>query len=174
VQFLENDAASFHLGRGTVNVLGCTLWTDYQLHETPEASMRAAQARMNDHRFITQKGVNFTPADALVLHEKSRLWLHKKLARLCADNPRAKNLIVTHHAPDGAYLGTRTGDIAPAYGSDLLAEFAPWRPVGWIHGHTHFRHETMQNGIRVVSAPRGYVAYDGEEALEFQPGILEI
>jgi hypothetical protein len=32
----------------------------------------------------------------------------------------------------------------------------------------------MDEGIRFASAPRGYVSYDGEEALSYQPGILEL
>ena len=83
-------------------------------------------------------------------------------------------MIVTHHAPDAGFLGGRTGAIAPAYGSQLLAEFAPWQPAAWIHGHTHYRHDSVKAGIRVVSAPRGYVAYEGQQALQYRPGILEI
>jgi predicted phosphodiesterase len=174
VSFLENAVASFEIDGRRLNVLGCTLWTDYALLDTPALSMAAAERRMNDHVFITLNGKNFLPADALARHQQSRLWLHKTLAQLHKHDSDAANVIVTHHAPSGAVLGTRIGDIAPAYGSDLLVEFAPWRPTAWIHGHTHYRHESEEEGILLLSAPRGYVAYDGDAALRYRPGFLTI
>jgi predicted phosphodiesterase len=174
VQFLEDTAASFSFPDGRVNVLGCTLWTDYELNGNREAAMFAARLRMNDHHFIRANGAAFLPDDALFRHLQSRLWLHETLARLHGEDPAARTLIVTHHAPSGRFLGTRVGEIGPAYGSELLAEFAPWAPAAWIHGHTHYRHDTWQDGIRVVSAPRGYVTYDGASALRYLPGMIDI
>ena len=86
------------------------------------------------------------------------------------------------HTPDDvarmlrneAALGRRTGRIAPSYASNLLPEFTASPPDVWIHGHTHYRHDSMLDGIRVVSAPRGYVSHDGAAALAFQPGVLEL
>jgi Icc-related predicted phosphoesterase len=136
--------------------------------------MFTAQYRMNDHKFITTNNVPFTAADALARHETSRRWLHRTLAQNGQENPDARNVIVTHHAPDAAFLGDRTGEIAPAYASDLLDEFSRRRPAAWIHGHTHYRHSSLRHGIRVVSAPRGYVVFDGAKTLSYQPGVIEI
>jgi hypothetical protein len=173
VYFLENSAKKFVIRGQTLNVLGCTLWTDYELHGTPAWSMVTAQRRMNDHRFIKHGGRVLSAQDALDRHLASRAWLEKTLSALSQDEPAAKTLVVTHHAPSGLVLGDRNGDIAPAYGSDLLPAFAPLAPTAWIHGHTHHRHESLESGIRLLSAPRGYVVYDGA-ALDFTPGILEI
>jgi predicted MPP superfamily phosphohydrolase len=174
VQFLENAQAVFDFPAGRVNVLGCTLWTDYMLNNMQQISMFRAQSRMNDHKFITTNKLPFGAADALARHEVSRRWLHRTLAQNSLEIPAAKNLIVTHHAPDAAFLGERTGEIAPAYASDLLDEFSRWRPAAWIHGHTHYRHSSLLHGIRVVSAPRGYVVFDGAKTLNYQPGLIEI
>jgi predicted MPP superfamily phosphohydrolase len=173
VYFLENSAKKFVIRGQTLNVLGCTLWTDYELHGTPVQSMMNSQRRMNDHRFIEHGSRVFSPQDALDRHLASRAWLLQTLTSLRRDEPGAKTLVVTHHAPSGLVLGDRNGDIAPAYGSNLLPAFAPVAPTAWIHGHTHHRHESMESGIRLLSAPRGYVVYDGA-ALDFCPGILEI
>jgi predicted phosphohydrolase len=173
VSYLENDVASFNICGQTLYVLGCTLWTDYALHGDPDAGMRDAGDIMNDHAMIELNGRNFKPADALARHQQSRLWLHKTLAGLRKTDPGAEILIVTHHAPSGAVLGARTGQIAPAYGSEMMVEFAPWRPAAWIHGHTHFRHQSVEEGIRLLSAPRGYVALD-EMVLRYRPGVVEI
>jgi predicted MPP superfamily phosphohydrolase len=174
VQFLENAVARFTFQDQTVNILGCTLWTDYTLHGDANTAMRDAARRMNDHALIQSQTGLFQPRDALARHETSRLWLHKTLGSLAESAPQAHNLIVTHHAPAAAYLGTRTGDIAPAYASELLAEFAPYHPTAWIHGHTHYRHDSIDTGIHLVSAPRGYIAYDPASARKYHPGLLQL
>jgi hypothetical protein len=174
VHFLENSVATFMFGEQRLNVLGTTLWTDYELNGHAPTSMRVAERNMNDHVFIQCNNAPMAAADALLRHQKSRLWLHKTLAGLRKTEPAAKSLIVTHHAPSPEVLGERTGAIGPAYGSDMLIEFAHLNPTGWIHGHTHYRHDSLKEGIHLVSAPRGYVTFDGVAALEYRPGILEL
>jgi predicted phosphodiesterase len=174
VHFLENALASFTFSGQRLNVLGCTLWTDYELHGHAPTAMRIAEGRMNDHLMIRYNNAPFVPETALVHHRQSRIWLHKTLSRLHKTEPGAKNLIVTHHAPSPSFLGKRTGAIAPAYGSDMLIEFAHLSPAAWIHGHTHHQHDSVEEGIRLVSAPRGYVAYDGAATLDYRPGLLEL
>jgi Icc-related predicted phosphoesterase len=170
VTFLENAAVRFTVAGESLCVLGCTLWTDYRLHGDALAAMLYAQRQMNDHNFISLGPLPFTPWDALALHQASLRWLHEALAL----PERHKTIIVTHHAPSGLVLGARQGAIAPAYGSDIVHQFSARRPDLWIHGHTHYRHDSVINGIRLVSAPRGYVGYDGDNALQFRPGLVEI
>jgi predicted MPP superfamily phosphohydrolase len=174
IQFLENAVASFEFSGRRLHILGATLWTDYALHGDAQAGMSAALRQMNDHRTIYFDHEPFTPAMAARMHETSRTWLRETLAHLNADDPDSSKIIVTHHAPSAAFLGPRTGAIAPAYASDLLPHFKNPSPTIWIHGHTHYRHETTHETIRVASAPRGYVTYDGEPALTFRPGIIEL
>jgi predicted phosphohydrolase len=172
VHFLENKAVSLTLGGGQkIKLLGCTLWTDFALQGAAEVSMQNAQRVMNDYRFIELKGVPLAPQNTRDLHAASLAWLHRELD---ATEPGVKRIVVTHHAPSGAVLGKRTGPIAPAYGSDIIGQFSDKKLDGWIHGHTHFRHESIIDGIRLVSAPRGYVGHDGAKALQFQPGVLEV
>lgn len=174
VRFLENDVATFDVAGRRLHVLGCTLWTDYALQGDADAGMMAALQRMNDHRAIYFDHDPFTPIHAARLHAQSLAWLRETMARLDTEDPGSAKIIVTHHAPSGAFLGTRTGPIAPAYASEVLPLFRNPRPDLWIHGHTHFQHETMVDGVRVVSAPRGYVTYDGDAALNFRPGLAEL
>ncbi len=175
VSFLENNVAAFNFHGQRLNILGCTLWTDYELYGDRAGAMQIASRRMNDYEMIDDGRHGFTPENALRRHLASRVWLHRTLARLQRYEADAKNLVVTHHAPSGAALGgERSGGIGPAYASELLLEFASRAPAAWIHGHTHFRHESAEEGIRFVSAPRGYVLHDGTMAQEYQPGILEL
>jgi Icc-related predicted phosphoesterase len=174
VRFLENAATLFEFGGRRLHVLAATLWTDYALHGDVEAGMMAALRRMNDHRFIYANGLPFTPAEAARMHRESLAWLHATLAALRRDEPEATIVVVTHHAPSGQVLGERQGSIAPAYGSNVLGQFSAARPDLWIHGHTHFRHDSVIDGVRLVSAPRGYVTLDGEAAVQFRPGVVEV
>jgi predicted phosphodiesterase len=174
VKFLDNNIATFTLGGKRLHLLGCTMWTDFQLQGGQTQAMEFAARHMNDYRAIRRVDAFFRPENALARHERSRLWLRTNVARLRLEEPGAKIIAVTHHAPHEAVLGRRTGRIAPSYASQLLPEYAVSRPDVWIHGHTHYRHESVLDGIRVVSAPRGYVSHEGAAALAFQPGILEL
>jgi predicted phosphodiesterase len=169
VQFLENAAANFTFGDETLTVLGCTLWTDYALHGTARDSMIYAQQMMNDFNFISLGEGAFTPWETRALHEDSISWLRAEMRK-----GGGRKIIVTHHAPSGLVLGQRQGRIAPAYASEIIGQFGVPAPELWIHGHTHFRHDSRLGGIRLVSAPRGYVGFDGDQALQFVPGIVEV
>jgi predicted phosphodiesterase len=174
VNFLENSIASFTFAGRRLHVLGCTMWTDYQLYDDQDAGMDFAARHMNDFRLIRRVTSFFQPEHALERHARSRVWLRENIARLRLEEPGAKIVAVTHHAPHPALLGRRTGRIGPSYASNLLPEFSSAPPDLWIHGHTHLRHDSVLEGIRVVSAPRGYVSYEGDAALAFRPGVLEL
>ncbi|WP_298283801.1 metallophosphoesterase [Acidocella sp.] len=174
VRFLENSVASFAFDGGRLHVLGCTLWTDYRLRGEPFEAMEFAARRMNDHRLIYRASSRFMPRHAQARHEASRKWLQDQVVRLRLEDPQAKVLVVTHHAPSPEGLGARHGEIAPAYASSVLEVFGPTKPHAWIHGHTHYRHDSEVNGVRLVSAPRGYVTYERDFARGYRPGILEL
>ncbi len=172
VHFLENNAVSLTLGAGKkIKLLGCTLWTDFALQGATEVSMQNAQRVMNDYRFIELENLPLAPRNTRDFHTASLAWLHREVD---ATEPGVKRIVITHHAPSGAVLGKRTGPIAPAYGSEIIGQFSAKKIDAWIHGHTHFRHESVIDGIRLVSAPRGYVGHDGARALQFKPGMIEV
>jgi predicted MPP superfamily phosphohydrolase len=160
VQLLENASARLTIAGRTLHILGCTLWTDYALEGEPRANMAYAGAHMNDHRFIRESGALFTPQQARDRHMASRNWLRLTLEHLEGQT----TLVVTHHAPSAAGLGPRDGPIAPAYASNLIPAL---RPTAWIHGHTHHRHETLVEGVRLCAAPRG-----DEPDAGYRPGLL--
>jgi len=172
VHFLENQAASFTFADGAkVKLLGCTLWTDFALHGDPEQAAHKAQILMNDYRFIALDQLPLAPLKTREFHADSLAWLHAQLDRA---EPGVKRIVVTHHAPASLALGKRAGPIAPAYASEILGQFDPSNLDLWVHGHTHFRHDSVCDGIHLVSAPRGYVGHDGPKALQFIPGIVEL
>lgn len=168
VRFLHNDVVGFEIAGESLHVLGSTLWTDYELNGDAPAAMLYAQRVMNDHKLIRLNDALFTPQDASRMHEVSSGWLQKQLPGLVA---RGKAIVVTHHAPTAAALGRREGSIAPAYASEIIGAFTAAPPALWVHGHTHYAHDSLVAGIRVVSAPLGYA---GGGYARFQPGLVDI
>jgi hypothetical protein len=174
VRLLDNDMFTLEANGQRLHVLGSTLWTDFNLNHDVALSSAFAGERMNDYRLINDGTKRLNPKLTMERHFAARAWLHTSLARLKAEDSSTPRLIVTHHAPGAAFLGRRQGAFGPAYASDLLPEFASYAPAFWIHGHTHYRHETFTSGLWVVSAPRGYVRERDGDAEPYQPGILEI
>lgn len=174
VRFLDDEIFTLELQGERLHVLGSTLWTDFNLnHDVPLANAHALE-RMNDYRLINDGPRRLSPKRTMDRHFATRAWLHTSLDRLMTDDPATPRMIVTHHAPGAAFLGTRNGAIGPAYASDLLPEFEPYAPAFWIHGHTHYRHETFTRGFWVLSAPHGYKHEQEAEEAPYRPGILEI
>ncbi|MDO8905958.1 metallophosphoesterase [Hydrogenophaga sp.] len=151
VQFLERNVAMLD----GVRILGCTLWTDYCLFgaQAQEPHMNNAQARLNDHRLIRNAdGSLFSPADALLEHERSRAWLIAELSTPFD----GVTVVATHHAPHPGSVHPRyAGDpLNAAFASDLT-ELMPHAQL-WLHGHVHDSFDYTVEGCRVVANPRGY------------------
>jgi hypothetical protein len=94
IHYLERDCV---VSAG-IRLLGCALWTDYELPTGPNAdrsiAMRVAAIELNDHRAIKRGGrQRFMPLQALNEHHLARTWLTKRL-----DLPWAgPTVVVTHH-----------------------------------------------------------------------------
>lgn len=169
VLYLNNNVARFWFGGELVIVLGCTLWTDYQLKM--EGIDPADSSVLHDYQEILYDSAPFQPEHAIALHRQQKSWLGKQLKRLAGEKPRPKILVVTHHAPIPEALSARVAPVAMAYASDLRGDIKAWPPLAWVHGHTHLRHETRIAHSSVMSAPRGYPGADTDG---FVCGIFDI
>ncbi len=165
-----NNATLIGPGRAW-RVLGTTLWSDFALYgadaDARADAMRAAQSVMLDFRGPIQvswpRGAHaapgdpdprdFTPADALALHEHACAWLAAELAKPFA----GKTIVVTHHAPHRLSLAARYADDRVSAGFvSHLPELVRAPVALWVHGHTHTAFDYTVNGTRVVCNPRGY------------------
>ena len=173
VIFLDCNVVRLWLKGRALAVLGCTLWTDYELAGDASAAMQQADKELSDHKEVGWKGGVFHPTDALALHRDHRAWLSAQIRKLRDETPRPEILIVTHHAPCREALGERAQSLGPSYGSDMGAELASWAPLTWIHGHTHHRHLTKIGMATVASAPRGYPGQKNG-AGGYRCGILDL
>ena len=163
VALLEDEVATV----GGVEFVGCTLWTDFRLHERAgrPVSMAAVEVMtvarrvMPDYQLIEvadpshPQGIRrFAPEDSVAMHERSRRWLRATL-----DRPsRRPRVVVTHHLPSWRSVspGFVSAPSNPAFASDV-DELLPGADL-WIHGHTHSSHDYWAAGCRVVCNPRGY------------------
>ncbi len=173
VTVLDRGEARYHLGPGSLRVLGATLWTDYAVLGDPKQGMLEAERTFEDHRLIARRGGGpFLPQDALAQHRLSRAWLAQKLAEP-HDGP---TLVVTHHVPHSAARNPVFGatSLSPAFDSDcgdLIDAAAKAKVVAWIFGHHHWSLGVDVGGVRLVSAQLGY---PGENTAWNGPGMLQI
>jgi Icc-related predicted phosphoesterase len=171
VNLLEDDTVVL----GGLRFLGCTLFTDYAIFGEANISraMRAASDGLNDHRKITwtkkPEWHRFRPAEALMLHKRSRAFIESELAKPFD----GATVIVTHHAPHPCSMHSRYGSdlLSAAYVSDLTTVIETGQPNLWVHGHVHESFDYRVGATRVVCNPHGY----GVENPKFDPGfVLEI
>ncbi len=157
-----------------VRFLGATMWTDFRLFgdDTRQASMREAEAVMNDYRRIrlARQGYRkLRAADTAQFHALQRSWLEKKLEQPFT----GKTVVITHMAPSmqsvaGEY---KLQPSSAAYASrlDALVEQADL----WVHGHMHESFDYAIGKCRVVCNPCGYRTRSGAtENAAFDPDFI--
>lgn len=167
---LENSAVLM----GDVRILGCTLWTDFELYTSPDQSqkereiqiadaMESAAHAMNDFRAIrhtTADGQTYqwSPPASRRTHLASRAWLEAMLRRP-HDGP---TVVVTHHAPSKRSLSARyKGSIlSPAFASNLEDLILGTQPDLWVHGHMHNSSDYQLGRTRVICNPSGYGGFE--------------
>ena len=167
VHLVEDGIAHF----GRLRVLGATLWTDYALFGDGlrEAAMRTAANTMRDHRRIKWQlnpWKRFRPAEARLLHWRSRAFLEIELAKPC-DGP---TIVLSHAAPTLEHVAPelRTNMISAAFASDLRPLIDCYQPDFWISGHTHFPVDFYRRRTRLISNPSGYA----DEVNGFDPALV--
>jgi Icc-related predicted phosphoesterase len=171
VRILERSAWH-HLG---VRFLGCTLWSDYQLFDSPEVRAKALELLMREAYDFTRIRLSpddpelFSPAASQRLFEQSVAWLEECFARP-HDGP---TVVVTHFAPSRSSIAARFRDspINAAFVSELDAHIARWQPELWLHGHTHDSFDYRIGRTRVVCNSRGYARGGTTENARFDPRL---
>ena len=177
VLFLEDDVVLL----GDTRFIGSTLWTNYRLFGDANAAvaMEAARRGMNDHRLITwQKDPwkRFRPEEALLLHERSRMFIADALTTPFTGN----TVVVTHHAPHFGSVEKRfqSDVLTAAFASDLTDTILARSPGAdskegdaaliWNHGHVHASSDYLVGRTRVLANPHGY----GAENTAFDPQLV--
>lgn len=179
VRYLENRSTEIEVRGRYVNILGCTLWTDFELLGSTEGtitrSMYEANSTMNDFARIRYGGQPLNPEITRQLHNVSRAWLAYEIARVRANDLDSVVVVATHHAPtpEGIRPSSAGEWISAAYASDMRAEIESWRPDLWCWGHAHYGVDDDLGPTRLISNPRGYVGID-TSVDRFRPVVIEL
>lgn len=154
IDFLQDSS----LEMDGIRFLGCTMWTDFNLHRCRDRSMRTAHDGMNDYEWILGSRLmgdgsyRLDPTEILERNFDSVVFLERKLR----EPFEGKTIVVTHHAPLGESIDPRQvrDPLAPAYASELVQFFGQdHSPDLWIHGHTHHPVDYTRDDTRVLSNP---------------------
>ena len=165
IHVLENESTLID----DVQILGCTLWTDFNLHGNVRSARNIASRYISDYDSI-QYGPskrNIRSADTLALHVRSKKWLLKEFKK----TPVGKRVVITHHAPSQKSLPDYFNNniISAAYASHLDKTVNKSNADLWVHGHVHSHSDYMIGKTRVVCNPRGY---SDEPNKNFNPGFV--
>jgi len=157
-----------------VRILGCTLWTDFDLFgvEHREASMAAVGRTLFDYRYIESRGQRIVPEQTRQRHLADRAWLEAQLALgPCAD--WRASVVVTHMVPSQRSTAERYRTLPVSAGFASHLDALVGRAHLWIHGHTHDSYDYLLDGCRVVCNPRGYQHPKRRfENSEFDPALV--
>lgn len=157
IHFLERD--TLNLERHGVRILGCTLWSSFDLYGAcgPQAqAMLAARQSINDYWVISASGgKRLEPRDTARMHRTAVAWLEAELSKPF----EGKTVVLTHFAPHrGCVVPQYEGDtLTPYFVSDLSYLMEKHRIDVWCYGHTHTNTDFVAaSGCRVISNQRGY------------------
>ena len=171
VRMLEKDVWH-HAG---VRFLGCTLWSDYRLFDSPqqrEQGLLQAATMVRDFsriRVAPDFGDMFTPAVAQMLFDDSVAWLEQQFA-IAHNGP---TVVITHFAPARGSIAARFAGspLNACFVSDLEPQIRRWQPALWLHGHVHDSVDYRIGNSRVVANPRGYAPKGVVENQSFDPTL---
>jgi Icc-related predicted phosphoesterase len=169
---LEHDV--WH--QGGVRFLGCTLWSDHRLYDSPQQREQGLQLASTMVRDFARIAVSsdfddkLTPAVAQLLFEHAVAWLEQQFA-MAHDGP---TVVITHFAPArGSIAAQFAGSpLNACFVSDLEAQIRRWKPALWLHGHVHTSVDYRIGNTRVVANPRGYAPNGVVENKAFDPSLV--
>lgn len=172
IQVLERD--EWHYGH--VRFLGCTLWSDFLLYDSPQAREAGLAQSTTQVRDFSRIGIapdfpeKFTPALSHLLFAQSVDWLESRFAQP-HDGP---TVVVTHHAPSLGSIHPRFAGspLNACFVSDLDEQIRRWRPLLWLHGHVHDSCDYRVGATRIIANPRGYAPKGVVENPCFDPTLV--
>ncbi|TVY84054.1 hypothetical protein LSUE1_G002691 [Lachnellula suecica] len=150
LHFLDNN--HFNFAEYNVTIMGCTLWS----------RLRRDQPRAAGGDRASIKGWTMETNNANF--ERSYRWIKNTVPRVRGD-AKHRIVVITHHPPCfGTSEATHEqSDRWSGYKTDILGgEGVEGLRNGdvWIHGHTHFNADIMQDQVRVYSNQKGRRAED--------------
>jgi Icc-related predicted phosphoesterase len=168
VSVLENEVVEYE----GVMFLGATLWTNFNKGDS--LTMYHIKNMLNDYKVIQfhdpVKDVyhKLPPAVTFKSHVKTMQYFREMLS-IHRDKPF---VVITHHAPSFMSVDEKykhDGIMNGGYASDLSEDILDNENIKvWVHGHMHDPVDYKIGETRILSNPRGYVPYEGDQ---FLPGF---
>ena len=162
--------------------IGDTLWTNYNLFNSIEASKEKCRIGMEEMKFISKfhASVFFNNTSSLISPNylenicnqsiktiKKLSFMYKKFGY--------KVVVVSHHAPhiNSIRADYRANQLSPAFGSNILNTSIKTDNIDlWCHGHVHQFYDYYVNNTRVICNPRGYITQEVIEETYFRPELI--
>ncbi len=156
VRVLEHDAWL----HGGVRFLGCTLWSDFRLFDSPAQRAQGLQQAVETVRDFSRIRCapdfddKFTPAMSQVMFDRAVTWLERQFA-VPHEGP---TVVITHFAPSRGSIAAKFAGspLNACFVSDLEPQIRRWQPALWLHGHVHDSCDYRIGNTRIVANPRGY------------------
>jgi hypothetical protein len=145
---------------GNTLFIGANGWYDFEMAYgySKEEQHYVWDTTSNDSR------INFGNTDPVKLAKEQANMIRENLSKASEDDTIENVVVVTHTIP---HMKGMINDVTHpwyklngAYGcaelNNLLTAKGIEKVKVWCYGHTHFRYDFVDNGIRFVCNPRGY------------------
>ncbi len=135
-----------------IHFIGATLWTD--LAKGNIAAMDTARDNMSDFYLITSRGKRLSTLRYRELHKNDLEYLESTLPSYSRD----RTIVVTHHMPSYRCIHENYAGnpLNPAFASDLDWLIKKYKPIMWVHGHTHSSLGFTIGETKIICNPFGY------------------
>jgi predicted phosphodiesterase len=136
---------------GDIAFLCATLWTDFD----KEREMFTPVNYLNDYSYIHRGERTILPKDFLKEHKETLAMFCKALEGPLTGK---KIIMVTHHGPSYQSIPEhfKSNPANGAYVSSLEWFVEKYKPIVWIHGHTHSFLDYQLGPTRVICNSVGY------------------
>jgi len=177
LHFLDNDVLIIH----GIRFLGTVLWTDMDNRDwftvqKCKNAMREYHVVQYDTDWKTRTSRQGKPHGRL-LNINDTMDMHDQARKFLIDNLQqkfdGKTIVITHHSPshnftEEMYRGSELNGGFHANCDDLFDYDIDY----WFYGHTHFANSRDVLGTKFISNPRGYVGYENQKEIGFNPDFL--
>ena len=91
----------------------------------------------------------FCAKDSAKIHAASVRWLVRQMSR----HDASRTIVVTHHAPSSRSIAPRQAAdvLSAAFASDLNSLIRASRIPLWIHGHTHYNVDYIEESLGLTT-----------------------
>jgi predicted phosphohydrolase len=163
--FLNAKHPSVELMNGQVRVIGATLWTEVPDNEKTRNEVGMS---LNDYRRINVGDRLLTPEDTTNFFRADLAAIEKEISEAGRKGQAA--IVLSHHSPvrdfgcsNSEFWRSETRSAFATHLRDLFGK----QLVAWCYGHTHWPHDMIIDGTRIIANQGGYVRGAPDDALGY-------